>query len=162
MADKHLIFDFYNLTGKDKSITAAKRYFARAGATVTSVDVDAKTKKVLSVETRDVQFGFADSQTVHFGVTATGDIYQVKINGKLIPIKYQDDHAKAIGEIVAAMDKGRGKFQTALSKVRATLPPSIRTAAPKLELVLREKISAVDEAIGAAQQKLASLQAHSS
>lgn len=158
-ADKNLIFDFYNVSGKDKAITAAKRYFARAGSTVTSVDVDTKTKKIAGIESREVQFGFADSQSVSFGVTATGDIYQVKINGKLIPMRNQDDHVKAVAEIVAHMDKGRSKFQAALAKAKVALPPSIRTAAPKLEQVLREKISAVDEAITEATEKLASLKA---
>lgn len=82
-ADKTLIFDFYNLSGKDKAIASAKRFFARAGATVTSVDVEAKVKKVLGVDTREVQFGFADSQTVSFGVTGTGDIYQVKVRAEV-------------------------------------------------------------------------------
>ena len=86
MANKNLIFDFYNLNGKDKSVAAAKRYFARAGATVTSVDVDTKIKKIMGVESREVQFGFADSQTVSFGVTGTGDIYQVKVNSKRLPM----------------------------------------------------------------------------
>ncbi len=161
MANKNLIFDFYNLNGKDKSVAAAKRYFARAGATVTSVDVDTKIKKIMGVESREVQFGFADSQTVSFGVTGTGDIYQIKVNGKLLPMKNQEDHVKAIAEIVVAMERGRSKFQAALAKAKVELPPSIRTAAPKLEHVLREKISAIDEAIGEARQKLALLQAHS-
>lgn len=157
--DKTLIFGFYELSDKDKSIAKAKRYFAQAGANVTSVDVDAKVKRTMGVSFREVQFGFADSQTVSFGVKNTGDVYQVKVNGKITPIKSQDDHLKAITEIVAAMDKGRAKFQAAMAKVKVALPASIRTAAPKMEQVLREKIVAVDEAITAAKEKLASLQA---
>jgi len=154
---KNLILDFYNLSGKDKAIGAAKRAFEKAGATVTSVDVDAKVKRVSNVSSRDVHFGFADSQTASFGVTATGDVFQVKINGRLIPLKNQDDHQKAITEIVAAMAKGRAKFQAALAKVKVDLPKSIRTAAPRMEVVLREQIAAVDEAIGAAETRLAEL-----
>jgi len=154
---KQLIFEFFDPSAKDKSIVKAKRYFEQAGALVTSVDVDANVKRVASVSTRAVHFGFADSQTVSFGVTASGDVYQVKINGRLTPLKNQDDHLKAIGEIVAAMAKGRAKFQAALAKVKVDLPKGIRTAAPKMEVVLREQIAAVDEAIGAAQTRLAEL-----
>ena len=158
MADKALIFDFFNLSEKDKATTKAKRYFEQAGATVTSVDVDAKAKRTAGVSYRDVHFGFADSQTVSFGVKATGDVYQVKVNGRLTPLKHQDDHLKAIGEIVAAMAKGRAKFQAALAKVKVDLPKSIRTAAPKMEAVLREQIAEVDTAISAAEERLALLQ----
>lgn len=154
---KNLILDFFNLSEKDKAIAKAKRAFEKAGATVTSVDVDAKVKRVANVSSRDVHFGFADSQTASFGVTQTGDVFQVKINGRLTPLKNQDDHLKAISEIVAAMAKGRAKFQAALAKVKVDLPKSIRTAAPKMEAVLREQIAVVDEAIGIAQERLATL-----
>jgi hypothetical protein len=156
---KNLIFDIYNLSHKDKSIAAAKRAFARAGVEVTSVDVDAKTKKTLGIEYREVQFGFADSQSVRFGVNASGDVAQVKINGKVIPLKNPDDHGKAIAEIVAALNKGRAKFQAAMAKVKMALPPSVRTAAPKLEQVWREKVTALDEAIESATEKLNGLKA---
>jgi len=155
---KTLIFDFFKASDKDKSIAKAKRYFEQAGASVTSVDVDAKVKRVAGVSFRDVHFGFADSQTISFGVKETGDVYQVKVNGRLTPLKHQDDHLKAIGELVAAMAKGRVKFQLALAKVKVELPKSIRTAAPKMEVALREQIAAVDEAIGVAQERLAALQ----
>lgn len=158
MAGKTLIFDFFKASDKDKSVAKAKRYFEQAGAVVTSVDVDAKVKRVAGVSFRDVHFGFADSQTISFGVKETGDVYQVKVNGRLTPLKHQDDHLKAIGELVAAMAKGRVKFQLALAKVKVELPKSIRTAAPKMEVALREQIAAVDEAIGAAQERLAALQ----
>jgi hypothetical protein len=156
---KNLIFDIYNLSHKDKSIAAAKRAFARAGVEVTSVDVDAKTKKTLGIEYREIQFGFADSQNVRFGVNAAGDVAQVKINGKTIPLKNPDDHGKAIAEIVAVLDKGRAKFQAAMAKVRMALPATVRTAAPKLEQVWREKVAALDTAIEAATEKLNGLKA---
>lgn len=155
---KTLIFDFFKASEKDKSIAKAKRYFEQAGALVSSVDVDAKVKRVAGVSFRDVHFGFADSQTLSFGIKETGDVYQVKVNGRLTPLKHQDDHLKAIGELVAAMAKGRAKFQAALAKVKVELPKSIRTAAPKIEVALREQIAAVDDAIVAAQERLAELQ----
>jgi hypothetical protein len=157
MADKNLIFDFFNLSGKEESIKKAKRYFAQAGAAVATVDVDAKVRRTAGVSYREVHFGFADNQTVSFGIKQTGDVYQAKVNGKLLPLRSQDDHQKAVVEIVAAMTKGRAKFQAALAKTKVELPKSIRTAAPKMEQVLREKIASVDEAISAARDELASL-----
>lgn len=156
---KTLIFDFFELSHKDSSIKAATRQFAKAGATVTSVDVDGKVRRTMGQSYREVQFGFADSQTVSFGIKSTGDVYQVKVNGKPLPLKAQDDHEKAIVEIAAAMNKGRAKFQAALAKVKVELPKSIRTAAPKMEQVLRDRIAVVDDAIGVARETLASLTA---
>ncbi|MCA8037130.1 hypothetical protein LGM46_29620 [Burkholderia arboris] len=156
---KNLIFDFYNLSGSDAATRTAKRYFLRAGAQVTSVDVDATTKKIGGVEYREVQFGFADSQNVRFGVTASGDVAQVQLNGKPFPIKAQDDHVKAIAEIVSALDRGRKRFQAKLARVPVKLPPSIRTAVPNVERQLREQLAAVDESIDAAKQRLWTLQA---
>jgi len=150
---KNLIFDIYNLSHKDKAIADARRAFARAGATVATVDVDGKTKKALGVEYREVQFSFADSQTVRFGVNASGDVAQVRINGKAVPLKNPDDHGEAIKEIVAFMDKGRTKFQAAMAKVKAPLPPTVRTAAPKLRDAWQSKVSALDESIAEATSK---------
>jgi hypothetical protein len=96
---------------------------------------------------------------VRFGVNASGDVAQVKVNGKPIPLKNPDDHGKAIAEIVTAMTKGRAKFQAAMAKVKAELPKSVRTAAPKLENVWREKVTALDSAIEVATEKLADLRA---
>ena len=147
---QNLIFDIYNLSHKDAAIADAKRAFKKAGATVVTVDVDGKTKKTLGVEYREVQFGFTDSQTVRFGVNASGDVAQVRVNGKAVPLKNPDDHAAAIKELVAMMDKGRTKFQQAYAKQKAPLPPTVRTAAPKVLDALKEKVSALDEAISEA------------
>jgi Asp-tRNA(Asn)/Glu-tRNA(Gln) amidotransferase A subunit family amidase len=156
---QNLIFDIYNLSHKDKAIADAKRAFARAGAQVVSVDVDAKTKTTLGIVYREVQFGFADSQIVRFGVNAHGDVAQVRINGKTVPLKNPDDHGAAIKEIVALMEKGRTKFQAALAKVKAPLPATVRTAAPRIEQVWREKVTALDTAIAEATEKRDGLRA---
>lgn len=155
---KTLIFDFYNLSHKDTAIGAAKRAFARAGATVATVDVAAKTQRTSGIDYRNVQFGFSDSQTVSFGVNATGDVAQIKVNGKAVPVKNQDDQGEAIKEVVAMMTAGRTKFQSAMAKAKVALPATIRTAAPKIEAVWREKIAGLDEAISEASEKLADLQ----
>ncbi|MDF0506603.1 hypothetical protein POK33_38275 [Burkholderia cenocepacia] len=156
---KNLIFDIYTLSHKDKSVSAAKRAFARAGAEVVTVDVDGKTKKTLGIEYREVQFSFADSQTIRFGVNASGDVAQVKLNGKSVPLKNPDDHGAAIDELVGMMVKGRSKFQAALARAKVALPPAIRSAAPKIEQVWRDKHAAIDEAIGEATHRRDELKA---
>jgi hypothetical protein len=156
---QNLIFDIYNLSHKDKAIADAKRAFAKAGAKVVTVDVDQSTKKALGIEYREIQFAFADSQTIRFGVNASGDVAQVRVNGKAIPLKDPHDHGAAIKELVAVMDKGRTKFQAAYAKQKAPLPPAVRTAAPKVLDALKQKVSALDEAITEATTQRDSLRA---
>ncbi|WP_186083672.1 hypothetical protein [Burkholderia gladioli] len=156
---KNLIFDIYNLSHKDRSIAAAKRAFLKAGAEVTSVDVDPKTKRTSGVEYREIQFGFADSQSIRFAVNATGDVAQVKLNGSLTPLKNQDDHAAVIKELVALMERARPKIQAKLAKIKMALPPSIRTAAPRMEVMLRDRVESLDRDIATATAKRDELKA---
>ena len=90
---------------------------------------------------------FADSQKVTLRIKQTGDIYQFLLNNKILPIKSQDDHVKAISEIVKSMDAGRTKFQKLLAAVKVRTPTGIRTAAPKMEQVLMQKRDALKAAI---------------
>ena len=89
----------------------------------------------------------------------TGHVDNLLLNllAKLFPIKDQDDQARAIGEIARAMDASRAKFQAVLAKTRAVLPSGIRTAAPRMEAALQEKIKSLDEAIELVNEEIAAL-----
>lgn len=135
----NLLFSFADLSVKDKAAKAVSRYFTRAGAAVVSQDVATSTKRTAGVSYRELMLTFADSQLVVMRIKQTGDIYQVLLNGKVIPIKAQDDHVAAIAEIVKAMDAGRTAFQKKLAAAQAKPPAGIRTAAPQMQAVLTEK-----------------------
>ncbi|MCY1302736.1 hypothetical protein D9M70_524130 [compost metagenome] len=111
-------------------------------------------RRTSGVSYRELVLTFADSQSVTLRIKQTGDIYQVLLNGKVRPIQSQDDHAKAIAEVVKAMDAGRSSFQQKLARAKAQLPPSIKTAAPRMEQVLTEKRDALREAIAEAKKEL--------
>ena len=81
------------------------------------------------------------------------------LNGKVIPIANQDDHVKAIAEIVQSMETGRTKFQKQLAAAQVKPPAGIRTAAPKMEAVLTEKRDALKTAIATAKEEAAKLRA---
>ena len=98
---------------------------------------------------------FADSQKVTLRIKSSGDIYQVLLNNKLLPIKNQDNHVAAITEIVKAMDSGRSKFQKLLTAVKVKQPAGIRTAAPKIEKVLTQKRDALKAAIAEVRVEIA-------
>jgi hypothetical protein len=155
---KNLLFHFQDLSDKDKAVKAAVRAFTRAGQTVVQTAVDPKVKRSSGISYREMALTFGDGQTVSVRIKQTGDVYQVLLNGKLVPIKNQDDHQAAVNEIAKLLDAGRSKFQAALAKAAAKLPPSIKTAAPKLEAVLKQKIEDLNVAIEAAREELATLQ----
>lgn len=156
---KNLLFTFEDLTVKDKAAKQAMRYFSRAGAHVVQQDVSASTKRTAGVSYREMMLTFADSQQVTLRIKQTGDIYQVLLNGKVVAMKNQDDHVKAIAEIVQMMDAGRSKYQKKLAAAQAKPPAGIRTAAPKMEQVLTEKRDALKAAIADVREQIAALQA---
>jgi len=159
MTNKNILFSFDDMSSKDKATKQSIRYFNRAGATVASSDVDAKIKKSSGISYREMLMTFADSQTVKFKVKESGDIYQVLINGRLTPIKNQDDHVKAVSEIVKHLDSGRTKFQAKMAKAKVKLPPRVRTAAPNMIKALTEKRDNLKVAIEAVNDEIEALAA---
>jgi hypothetical protein len=156
---KNLLFSFQDLSVKDKAAKAIIKYFSRAGASVVSQDVDTKVKRTSGVSYRTMNLTFADSQTIELLIKDPGDIFQVKLNGRLVPIKNQEDHVKAVGELVAMMDSGRTKFQAKLAKAQVKLPPKIKTSAPKMLQVLTEKRDSLKEAIAEVRAEIELLKA---
>lgn len=152
---KNLIFTFEEMSVKDKAAKKAMKYFSQAGANVVQQDVSPTVKRTSGVSYREMSLTFADSQQVVLRVKQTGDVYQVLLNGKVAPIKSQDDHVKAVAEIAQMLDAGRTKFQALLAKAQAKLPPGIKTAAPKLIVSLTEKRDGLKEAIAHARDEIA-------
>lgn len=152
---KSLLFSFADLSVKDKAAKEAMKYFSRAGANVVQQDVSTAVKRNAGVSYREMLLTFADSQKVVLRIKQTGDIFQVLLNNKLLPIKNQDDHVAAIAEIVKAMDSGRSKFQKLLAAAKVRPPAGIRTAAPKMEQVLIGKRDALKAAIAEVRAEIA-------
>lgn len=153
----NLIFSFADMGVKDRAAKAVMKYFTRAGANVVSQDVSTQVKRTSGISYREMTLTFADSQKLVMRIKQTGDIYEVTLNGKLVPIKNQDDQVKAVAELVAMMDGARTKFQAKLAKTLIKLPPKIRTAAPKMMQVLTEKRDTLKEAIAEVRAEIAKL-----
>lgn len=157
---KNILLDFNEMGGaKDAATKAIKKAFAKAGAVVAQADVSAGAKRTSGITYREMLLIFADSQTVSLMVKQSGDIFQVRLNGKVIPIKSQDDHQAAANELAAKMNAGRTAFQKKLASVKAALPATIRTAAPKLETALTERANQLDELIADVQNQIDELKA---
>lgn len=153
------IFSFEDLSVKDKAARKVMQLFNKAGATVVSQDVDTKIKRSSGISYREMTFTFADSQTITLRIKQTGDIFQVLQNGKLIPIKNQDNHNAAITEIIGKLDSNRSKFQQQLAKAKVTLPSGMKTAATSMLQRLTQKRDDLKAAIAATEEEIAALQA---
>jgi len=159
MADKKLLFSFEDFSSKDRATKAVVKYFARAGASVVQVDASSAIRRTSGVSYRELTLTFADSQAVALRVKQTGDIFQVLLNGKVLPLVNQDDHAKAVAEVVKTMDGARSAFQKKLARAKAKLPASIKTAAPRMEQILVEKRDSLRDALADARAELEGLRA---
>jgi Asp-tRNA(Asn)/Glu-tRNA(Gln) amidotransferase A subunit family amidase len=143
----NLIFKFSTLTDKSPAAKQVVRYFARAGANVVHMDIPTAIKRSMGITYKEIFLTFADSQQVTMRVKQSGDVFQVRLNGKALPIKHQDDHVQAIAEIAQAMDAGRSRFQKLMARVKVRLPLGIRTSAPTMEQALVAKRDALKAAI---------------
>lgn len=132
---------------------------ARAGLNVIDVASDGKLKRLAGISFREVELTFADSQKLGLRIKATGDVYEVRVNGKVTPVRDQDDAAAAVTELARLIDAGRERFQKRLAAMRMKPPEGIRTAVPRQRDVLIKQIAEVDAAIEGAKQELAELQA---
>lgn len=153
------IFSFEDLSIKDKAARKVMQLFNKAGMTVVSQDVDTKIKRTSGISYREMSFSFADSQTIVLRIKQTGDIYQVLMNKKLLPIMHQDDQNKAILEMINALDKNRAKYQQALIKASTKLPKGIKTAAPTMLVKLTQKRDDLISAIATVQEEIDAVKA---
>ncbi|TDR30693.1 hypothetical protein [Hydromonas duriensis] len=152
-----LVFNFDELKTNEK--TAPKsllQIIRRAGSTVASSWVDGKTRRENAISFKQIHLVFADSQEAVLRVKQSGDIYQVRLNGRAIPIKHQDDYKRAIIEVIDAVDANLSKFQKKLAQTKVTLPVGIKSTVTRKEDALKQRLVELDQAIAQAQAELAS------
>lgn len=157
--NQKFLFSFDDLSQKDKAVKALTTAFKRAGVALANITVDPKLKRTAGITYRELGLVFGDSQQVTLRIKQPGDIYQVLLNGKVIPIANQDDHPKAVAEIVGALERGRAAFQKAQSKAKVALPPQLTTAVPKIEVQLTARRDELQGLVTEARTELAALQA---
>lgn len=155
---KPILFNFDAMSGgKDKALRDISRLFEKAGAPVVSSSVDDKVTRRAGVAFRNVNLTFADGQTVTFGVKETGDIFEVRINNSVVPLREQDNPTKSIAEIALLLDKRRAAFQRAMARVKVPLPPSVRVNRKTLMDAKVNKRDGLREAVKTAKEELSEL-----
>jgi len=145
------------MSNKDKATKAVTRYFTRAGVKVVSSEVSNKEKTTSGVKYKEMTLAFSDSQTVTLKIKSSGDIFNVLINKKLVPIKNQDNHIKAIAEITKILNSGRDKFTSKQAKLKVAIPASARTARKNIYKVLVEQRDTLKELVAEKRTELETL-----
>ncbi|ASF45215.1 defense against restriction DarA-related protein [Methylovulum psychrotolerans] len=157
-SSNQFLFSFDDLSNKKDGVAKElKQAFEKHHVTVAQVDIATQVRRTSNVSYREISITFADSQVVVLRVNQTGDIFQVLVNRKLFPIKSHDNHAKAVIEIVNALDAGRSAFQKKLAATAIKVPKGIVTPAPKMVQVLTAKRDALKEAIAAVNEEISAI-----
>jgi len=152
---KPIIFEFGDIGTKPLVATNLTQAFAKHHTEVVQITATSQIRRISGYKYKEINLTFADSQTVVLRVKETGDIFQVMVNKKIIPIKHQDDQKLAIIEIVNVLDAGRAKWQKKLLAAKTPkIPKSILTPAPKMIEALTTKRDALKEAITAVREEI--------
>ncbi len=152
------LFSWDELTPNPK--TAPKKLvsvFKRTGAEIASSWVGDKTKRENSISYREICIAMADSQQLALRVKSTGDIYQVRLNGKVMPIKEQDDVRKSIAEIIKLAETNSTRFQKALALKKVVMPKGIKSTTKRKEEALTSELEELDQLIAEANAELTKL-----
>lgn len=151
---KALLFQFEELTAKSSAVKTIQKELARLG-TPAQVEIDPSPKRKSGISYKTIVLVFSSSsQTVSLGVKKTGDIFEVKLNGKPLPIKNQDNQKAAIKEISDAVTKNAPRWQKVLQR-RKVVPADtkIKVSRKKQEEVLTERETELDRAIKEATER---------
>lgn len=153
---KDSLFNWEDLVA-GKPLKKVMQAFTRAGAPVVSTDADSKARRSSGVSYKVLSLTFADNQHVELQIKQSGDIYAIKVNGSVMPIKNQENSAKAVAEIVKHLDAGRAKYQAKLARVKVELPKGTKATAPRIEVALQQHIVELDTQIADARKQAEAL-----
>lgn len=154
---KSLSFNFESPSEKDKAVKELVKLFASEKAKAIDVKVDRKTSRKAGIEYRNVALTFDDSQRITMGFTSTGDVFEARVNGRMLPISNQDDTAEAVKELAAYMASKRQSFQRSMQRIKLPNPPGIRTSKLSQLQAKIEKRDALVEVVASKEQELAAL-----
>lgn len=130
-----LTLNFEKLT--EKALQPVLKKFQRAGYTVVKVDAPNRAKRESGFLIKNFTLTFEDEQQILVRVKAGGTIFQVKLNNRVVPIKYVDDMERAIGEIADYLyDNAKAFSRAKAQRERRKLKPP----APSITTTRKEKI----------------------
>lgn len=151
--------DYKTLSTEEKGVKELVRTFKKKGAEIVAIDVPDKVKKTSGVAYKELFLTFADSQQVALRISEKNAIFQVMINNRLTPIKNQDDHDKAVIEMIDLMDAGRKAFTKKLEARAMEVPLEEKTSTSAMRVELQAKRDGLKESIASLESELVELHA---
>lgn len=139
--------DFSSAPAAAKALKKVSQIMIRAGQPVVTSEFTEKARRVAGITYREATLTVASGQMVDLRVNSTGDIFQVRINGSVQPLKNQTDSDKAVAEIAGMLEKGQVAFQKAQARKEIALPKGMSTPAPKQAAVYAEREAQLDTQI---------------
>ena len=97
MRQTYVTFDFDNFD--EKGLEPVKRDFERAGLTVIDIEATNRSRRQSGFATKTARFHFQDGQTITLRIKGDGDVFQVQLNSRVVPIANVDNRKKAIEEM---------------------------------------------------------------
>jgi hypothetical protein len=162
-----LLFDVKNLSTEAESMKRLIDMFSMLGETLVNHDVEKTLKRSAGITYKNVDLTFADSQTVTFSIKNTGDIWQVKVNNKLTPLRNQDAHKPeaVVQEIAQKIKAGRTAYQKAQAAktkadevVQSVKQAGLKNTQKMRVAALQEQVVALQDAIVETQKVKAELE----
>ena len=127
---QNIVFSFEDLSSKSTAVKKIQKELTRLG-TPAQVEISEQSKRKAGITYKELTLIFeASSQMVTLGIEKTGDIFEVKLNKKPLPIKNQDDQKAAIKEISDAVLKNAPKWQKVLERRKIT-PAETKIVTPR-------------------------------
>ena len=162
-----LLFDIKNLSTEAESMKRLIDMFSMLGETLVNHDAEKTLKRSAGITYKNVDLTFADSQTVTFSIKNTGDIWQVKVNNKLTPLRNQDAHKPeaVVQEIAQKIKAGRTAYQKAQAAktkadevVQSVKQAGLKNTQKMRVAALQEQVVALQDAIVETQKVKAELE----
>ena len=97
MRQNYVTFDFDKFD--EDGLAPVKRDFERAGMTVIDVEATNRSRRQSGFATKMARFHFEDGQTITLRIKGDGDVFQVQLNSRVIPIASVDNRKKAVEEM---------------------------------------------------------------
>lgn len=149
--------DFSSPAGAEQALQKIAQLLGRAGQSVASSEFNQKPRRSSDTTYREAFITLASGQLITLRVNATGDIYQVLLNGSVKPLKEHTDIEKAVAEIAGMAEKNQAAFQKAQARKAVAIPKGMSTTKPKQVDALVQQVSELDAQISERKATIADL-----
>lgn len=152
-----VVIDYKAMSIDEKGVKEVVRSFKKKGSEIVAIDVPGIVKKSSGVAYKEVSLSFADSQIVTLRVSEKNAVFQAVLNGRVVPIKNQDNLEKAVIELIDMMDAGRKAFVKKLEARKMEVPQKATTSTSALRAELQAKRDGLKDSVESLERELSEL-----